>query len=212
MSDLHILINWYRLRNLKTSLLALEWATVLLYSSRHTSRSILDFSLLETQCVSSLSLLCALLTAVSRRRMPPSCRSDGTSTLEDQLLFDGNISIHLNIWFLWFTLIPHIQRKDRCHVSMILTTTRHATSLNNRGKSGQYAASQTDTQLHASHRFVLLLPVFVFVLQLSGWWFCVFQRCFHVLSAHGLNFKSGQRCWAPIFTFWISKDKYCYQF
>lgn len=58
---------------------------------------ILDFILLATQCVSSLSLLCDLLTAVSRSRMPPSSRSDGTLTLEEQLLYDGNIPVHLNI-------------------------------------------------------------------------------------------------------------------
>ena len=43
------------------------------------------------------------------------------------------------------------------------------------------------------HGFALLLPVLIFILELSCGWLGVFQRCFYIFLAHGLNFESGQR-------------------
>lgn len=129
--------------------MVLQWVTVLLYSSRHTLSSILDFILLATQCVSPLSLLCDLLTAVSRSRMPPSSRSDGTLTLEEQLLYMMGISR-----FTWTSdsYNSHSSHTFREKIAVTFpwfwqhNVTRHHWIIDR--ESGQHAASQADTQPH----------------------------------------------------------------
>lgn len=89
------------------------------------------------------------------------------------------------------TYSPGLARWD---LQLLLITAKSPFSHNNGGFSTGYLFSEwlpwiiSKPTKRILHGFVFLLPVLIFILELSCGWLGVFQRCFYIFCAHGLNF------------------------